>query len=87
VTTFLPVDQQNRPRAAKQFQIAIALLLVAIYGAFAVLALVRENWVAAGAMVVFLVVAVVMLRQRLRTGEPISFLTTVVQMLTRRGSS
>jgi membrane protein YdbS with pleckstrin-like domain len=81
------VDQQNRPEAAKRFQIAIVLLLVAIYAVFAVLALVRENWVAAGVMVVFLVVAVVMLRQRWRTGEPISFLTTVVQMLTRRGSS
>ncbi|MGH3499215.1 MAG: hypothetical protein ACRDP1_17300 [Nocardioidaceae bacterium] len=62
-------------------------MLVTIYAAFAVLALVRENWVVAGAMAIFLVVAVAMLRQRSRTGEPISFLTTVVRMLMRRGSS
>jgi hypothetical protein len=78
------VDGKKHPQVAKPLHVAIALLVVIMYLTFAGLALLRGHWLTACVMVPFLIIAVAMLRQRRQTGEPISFLTTVVRMLLGR---
>lgn len=59
-------------------------VLVVFYAGFLVAAVVHRTWTVAGIFAVFLVLALVMLRQRLRTGDPIPLLATVVRLLLKR---